>query len=103
MPPLESNGAGNAWYSADRASFFAADQQSIVAELSSSASAQGWHIEPQQHEEWDASVGILREEMQLRAGPEIEILRGALGEAGLTAYSRITTSDDAVFVSTASC
>jgi hypothetical protein len=94
MPSLESNGAGNAWYSADRASFFAADQQSIVAELSSSASAQGWHIEPQQHEEWDASVGILREEMQLRAGPEIEILRGALGEAGLTAYSDVILEYD---------
>ena len=87
-------GAGRAWYSSDRIGFLGADQESIVAALSSAASAQGWHIEPQQHQEWDASIGILQDEIRESASSEIEILRKALHESGLTAYSEIILEYD---------
>ncbi len=86
--------AGRAWYSADRAGFLGADQASIVAELSSAASAQGWHIEAQQHQEWGTSVGILQDEIRQSTPVEIEILRGALEEAGLTDYSDVILEFD---------
>lgn len=85
---------GRAWYSADRKRFVGADQSSVVAELSSAASAQGWHIEPQQHEEWGASVGILQDEISAERDVEIEILKTALEEAGLTAYSDVILEFD---------
>ena len=94
MKQVDSTRAGRAWYSADRASFLGASQESIVAELASSASAEGWHIEPQQHQEWGASVGILQEEIRPSASTEIEIIRGALEEAGLTAYSDVILEFD---------
>ena len=94
MNHSDSEQAGKAWYAADRESFLGAQQDSIVAELSSAASAQGWHIEPQQHQEWGASVGILQDEIQSDASTEIEILRSALEEADLTAYSDVTFEYD---------
>lgn len=81
LPKPES--AGRAWYSADRQRFLAADQSSVVAELSSAATSQGWHIESQQHEEWGASVDILQSGMDRPADVEVEILRTALNESGL--------------------
>ncbi|MDA8592503.1 DUF2075 domain-containing protein [Planctomycetota bacterium] len=84
-----SEWTGRAWYSADRKGFLAAEQDSIVAELSSAAAAQGWQIEPQQHQEWGASVGILQDEVKPKSSREIEVLRGALEEAGLTAFSDV--------------
>lgn len=89
MPTLYPAGTGDAWYSADRSSFLEADQNSVVAELASSAAEQGWHIEPQQHEEWDASIGILHKEMQAHPAAEIEILRTALDESELSEYSDV--------------
>lgn len=94
MNHSDSEQAGKAWYAADRESFLGAQQDSIVAELSSAASAQGWHIEPQQHQEWGASVGILQDEIQSDASTEIEILRSALQEADLTAYSDVILEFD---------
>ena len=94
MPQLSSTTAGRAWYSADRASFLGTDKDSIVAELSSAAAAQGWHIEPEQHQEWDASVGILQDGIRTNVSPEIDILRGALEESGLAAYSDVILEYD---------
>ena len=89
MPRLSSTSAGHAWYSADRASFLDTSQDSIVATLSSAAATQGWHIEPQQHQEWDASVGILQDGIRSDVSAEIEILRVSLDESGLAAYSDV--------------
>ena len=94
MPTIDSKKAGLAWYYADRATFLCAAQESIVAELSSAASAQGWHIEVQQHEEWGASVGILQDEIHSGVAAEIEIVRDALEEAGLTEYSEVILEFD---------
>ena len=86
--------AGGAWYSADRATFLGADHDVIVAALSSAAAAQGWHIEPQQHQEWDASVGVLQDGIRPNLSTEVEILRGALEESGLAAYSDVVLEYD---------
>jgi hypothetical protein len=86
--------AGSAWYSADRGRFLNADQPSIVAELASAAAAQGWHIEPQQHEEWDASVGILQNEMRQDTSDEVAIIRQALEEIGLSVYRDVILEYD---------
>jgi hypothetical protein len=89
-----SSSAGLAWYSADRERFLDSEQASIVAELASTASAQGWHVEAQQHQEWEASVGILRDEIRQSASTEIEILRDALQEAGISDYSDVILEFD---------
>lgn len=94
MTNIDLTMAGRAWYSADRTSFLDADQDSVVAELSSAALAQGWHLEAQQHQEWGASVGILQDEIRTSASTEIEILRGALEEAGPTAYTDVILEFD---------
>ena len=86
--------AGLAWYSADRESFLGTAQHSIVAELASAAAAQGWHIEPQQHQEWDASVGIVQDGIRSDVSTEIEILRVALDESGLAAFSDVVLEYD---------
>ena len=86
--------SGRAWYAADRTSFVEVAQGRVVAELSSAASAQGWHIEPQQHQEWDASVGLLQGEMRQHAQNKVSILREALDQAGATAYSDVILEYD---------
>lgn len=94
MTQRDHRHAGLAWYSTDRLCFLGSEQDSIVAELSSAATAQGWHIEAQQHQEWGASVGILQHGIRPKAAREIEILRGALQETGLTAYSDVILEFD---------
>ena len=94
MSQAESKRAGRAWYSADRTSFLCADRDSVVAELSSAASAQGWHIEAQQHREWGAIIGILQDGFCPSATTETEALRDALEETGLTAYADVILEFD---------
>ena len=94
MNSFASSNAGRAWYSADRTRFLNTLQTSIVAELSSAASAQGWHIETQQHEEWQASVGILQDELGSGIAAEISIIRDALQESGLFEYSEVILEFD---------
>lgn len=94
MPQSESTSAGHAWYSADRRSFLGAGQEAVVAKLSSAASSQGWHIESQQHQEWEASVGILQGEIRQPAPTTIEIVREALEQVGLASYSDVILEFD---------
>lgn len=94
MHESESEQAGCAWYSADRKSFLGTQQGTIVSKLTSAAASQGWHIEPQQHQEWGASVGILQDEIRPSATIELEILRSALQESDLTAYSDVILEFD---------
>ena len=84
----------SAWYAANRAAFLDADQDSIVAKLASAASAQGLHIEPEQHQEWGASVGILQHAIRSDVPSELESLRGSLGEAKQSSYSDVILEYD---------
>ena len=91
---MSPQAAGRAWYSANRVSFLGTDQVAIVAELSSAAAAQGWHIEPEQHQEWHASVGILQDGIRKNIPAEIDILQGVLEESGLAGYSDVILEYD---------
>ncbi|MEM7412787.1 MAG: DNA/RNA helicase domain-containing protein [Myxococcota bacterium] len=51
-------------------------------------------MESQQHQEWSASVGILQSEIRQDIPDEIEILRDALEESGLAAYSDVILEYD---------
>lgn len=94
MSEVNQPAAGKAWYSADRETFLGTSQDAVVATLASTATAQGWHVEPQQHQEWDASVGLLHAGIAPRNAPEIEILRQALEESGVGAYSSVILEYD---------
>lgn len=86
--------AGSAWYDADRRSFLDTPLESVVAHMANSAVQQGWHIEPEQHQEWDASVGILKDGIRTDAPARVELIRDALQEAGLTSYSDVILEYD---------
>lgn len=82
--------AGSAWYSAERAEFLGAEASTVVAQLASQATRDGWHIEPEQHEEWRASIGILQEQLTRK----IQVLQSVLTEPGLDAFSTIVLEYD---------
>lgn len=85
---------GAAWYSESQARFLGTPHEAVVAELSSAASSQGWHVEAQQHEEWGASVGILQGEMRGHRDEELQILRDALHQAGVDTFSSVILEFD---------
>jgi Uncharacterized conserved protein (DUF2075) len=75
-----------AWFSAPRTGFVSTESRSIVAELSSSATREGWHIEKEQHVEWQASVESLQEGLSTTTSlphEAVEALRRALAEPGI--------------------
>lgn len=82
--------AGSAWYSAGRIEFLSAEASTVVARLASQATQDGWHIEPEQHEEWRASIGILQEQLTRK----IQVLQSVLTEPGLDAFSTIVLEYD---------
>lgn len=82
--------AGSAWYCARRDEFLASEASSVVAHLASHATRDGWHIEPEQHEEWRASVGLLQEQLTRK----IEVLQSVLTEPGLGAFACVVLEYD---------
>ena len=44
--------AGSAWYSETREKFLTDTCNNVVMRLANAAGRDGWHIEPEQHEEW---------------------------------------------------
>lgn len=81
---------GSAWYSAGRTEFLSAEASTVVARLASQATQDGWHIEPEQHEEWRASIGILQEQLTRK----IQVLQSVLTMPGLDAFSTIVLEYD---------
>lgn len=82
--------AGSAWYTAQRAEFLDAEASTVVALLASRATRDGWHIEPEQHEEWRASVGILQEQLTRK----VRVLQSVLAEPGLESFTGIVLEYD---------
>jgi hypothetical protein len=82
--------AGSAWYSAERSEFLGAEASAVVARLASHATRDGWHIEPEQHEEWEASVGILQEQLTRK----VQVLQSVLADPGLAAFTSIVLEYD---------
>jgi hypothetical protein len=82
-----------AWYVNDRSAFLRAEVHDVVGQLASSATREGLHIEPEQHDEWHASVGVLQIELARRAR-EIEILRDTLRSADLAEFRHVILEYD---------
>lgn len=85
--------AGAAWYFKSREEFVRDTVQAVVGELASSAAKQDLHVEPEQHEEWRSSVGVLQRELRERAGV-IAMLKETLAAADLAAYRHVLLEFD---------
>ena len=94
MKNISTCAAGQAWYAADRKTFLGSQPDSIVATLASSATADGWHVEQEQHEEWRVSVRILQSKQDIRLHDEIKLLRETLADHDLEAFSDIVLEYD---------
>ena len=85
--------AGAAWYVKGREAFVRDPVQTVVGELASSAAAEGLHIDPDQHTEWQSSVGVLQRELQYRRS-EIELLKSSLASEDLAAFRHVLLEFD---------
>lgn len=72
-----------AWFESDKDSFLSMSTQQVVERLSSAAVKLGWAVEPEQHEEWDASVQMLQRDLDENADESVRVLKSALQKTGL--------------------
>jgi hypothetical protein len=82
--------AGSAWYSATRAEFLDMPHDKVVERLTNAAGRDGWHVEPEQHEEWLASVDLLQNHLS-RA---VTILRQSLADQSLADFEAVVLEYD---------
>ena len=85
--------AGAAWYESDRDSFLRDDLKMVVGQLASAAALQRLHIEPEQHEEWSSSIGVLQSELADRVR-EVEVLRQTLSSPDLADFRDVILEYD---------
>ena len=62
----------------------------MVAKLSDCATREGWHIEPEQHEEWTASVSILKRQLTRK----VLVLQSVLADPKLDAFDTVVLEYD---------
>ena len=82
--------AGSAWYSSSRREFLGLKTSTVVSKLSDHATRDGWHIEPEQHQEWTASVSILQHQLTRK----VQVLQSVLSDPGLEAFETIILEYD---------
>ena len=82
-----------AWYSASRHTFVRDSLKSVVGELANNAARQGLHIEHEQQQEWEASVGVLQRELKEHV-TEIQMLKAALESPELSEYRHVVLEYD---------
>jgi hypothetical protein len=82
--------AGRAWYSATRSEFLEMPHDKVVERLTNAAGRDGWHVEPEQHEEWLASVDLLQNHLS-RA---VTILRQSLADRNLADFEAVILEYD---------
>lgn len=82
--------AGSAWYSAGRTEFLEMPHDKVVERLTYAAGKEGWHIEPEQHEEWLASIDVLQDHLS-RA---VKILRQSLADPSLEDFEAVVLEYD---------
>jgi len=82
--------AGSAWYSATRSEFLEMPHDKVVERLTNAAGRDGWHVEPEQHEEWLASVDLLQNHLS-RA---VTILRQSLADRSLADFEAVVLEYD---------
>lgn len=82
--------AGSAWYSSSREKFLNTETSTVVSRLSDRAAQDGWHIEPEQHQEWKASISVLQEQLCRK----VQVLQSVLSEPNLEAFENIVLEFD---------
>ncbi len=82
--------AGSAWYSSSRDKFLRSETNTVVASLSDRAAQDGWHIEPEQHQEWKASISALQEQLKRK----VQVLQSVLSEPDLEAFETVVLEYD---------
>jgi hypothetical protein len=82
--------AGSAWYSASRSEFLEMPHDKVVERLTNAAGRDGWHVEPEQHEEWLASVDLLQNHLS-RA---VTILKQSLADRSLADFEAVVLEYD---------
>ncbi len=82
--------AGSAWYSSSRDKFLNSETSAVVASLSDRAAKDGWHIEPEQHQEWKASISALQEQLRRK----VQVLQSVLSDPSLEAFETIVLEYD---------
>ena len=82
--------AGAAWFSSSRNDFLLKEAGAVVALLANHATKDGWHIEPEKHEEWTASVALLQEQLARK----IHVLQAALSDPQLEEIETIILEYD---------
>ncbi len=65
----------------------------MVGQLATNAVAEGLHVEPEQHEEWNSSIGVLQRELRERA-QKVELLRATLASPQLAEYRHVLLEYD---------
>ena len=79
-----------AWYDNERAAFLRDEPGTVVDTLTRTAVGQGLFVEPDQHDEWLASVDILQSQLADRAS----IIREALAAPDLAEYRHVILEYD---------
>src|SRR5688572_16932396 len=82
-----------AWYENSRLGFLEDSVESVVGRLSSAAGQESLHIDREQHDEWRASVGMLREHLDHRA-QMVELLRDTLTHPDMSDYEHVILEYD---------
>lgn len=85
--------AGVAWYVKNREAFIHDPIENVVGQLANGATAEGLHIEKEQHEEWLSSVGVLQREL-IQQSHEIDLLKTALAKTELNAFRHVLLEFD---------
>lgn len=91
---MTSNSDTAAWYSASRNDFLEQDVEDVVRVLADSAVRQGWHVEPDQWQEWSSSIQILHCEFSAQAKEHLAVLHDVLAEPGLSDYHHVVLEYD---------
>jgi hypothetical protein len=82
--------AGAAWFISSRPEFLGTRPGDVVATLANHATQHGWHIEPEQHEEWTASIAILQQQL----AREVQVLQSVLSDPSLEEYENVVLEYD---------
>src|SRR4051812_28599494 len=81
---------GSAWFMSSRQEFLRTKLGDVVASLANHATRHGWHVEPEQHEEWTTSISILQQQL----AREVQVLQSVLSDPSLADYETIVLEYD---------
>jgi hypothetical protein len=83
----------NAWYERQRLEFLDASVDSVVSHLAAAAIEESLHVEPEQFDEWKASVGLLQAHLDDKA-EMIQLLKKTLKAPDLSEYEHVVLEYD---------